>query len=142
MHIAEKEIEVRYAETDQMGVVYHANYLAWLEVGRAEFVKDLGLSYVDMEAAGIISPIVSVEMKYKRPTKYGDVVRVRTRIHKLSSLGVTYAQEVVNQADEVCLTAIIVTICVNKESFKPISFRRLFPEWFARYEEAYQKEEA
>ena len=75
MFIAENEIEVRYAETDQMGVVYHANYLIWMELGRTKLINDLGFYYADMEADGILSPVMDIQASYKTPVRYGDKVK-------------------------------------------------------------------
>lgn len=65
MFIAENEIEVRYAETDQMGVVYHANYFIWMELGRTKLINDLGFYYADMESDGILSPVMDIQASYK-----------------------------------------------------------------------------
>lgn len=68
MHVSKTEIEVRYAETDQMGIVYHANYLVWMEVGRTALIKDLGFLYSDMEKKGVLSPVVDINISYKNPS--------------------------------------------------------------------------
>ena len=65
MLVSKKEIEVRYAETDQMGVVYHANYLVWMEIGRTQFISDLGFSYAQMERDGVLSPVIDIQASYK-----------------------------------------------------------------------------
>lgn len=65
MIISSREIEVRYAETDQMGVVYHANYLVWMELGRTQLIKELGFNYAEMEKDGIISPVLDIQASYK-----------------------------------------------------------------------------
>ncbi len=66
MHVSKKEIEVRYAETDQMGIVYHANYLVWMEVGRTALIKELGFLYKDMEDRGVLSPVLDISISYKK----------------------------------------------------------------------------
>ena len=68
------EIEVRYAETDKMGVVYHANYLVWLEIARTKFLENLGFPYVEFEKLGYISPVVSCNLHYGLSCTYGDTV--------------------------------------------------------------------
>ncbi|MCA9724830.1 MAG: hypothetical protein KC452_06005, partial [Kurthia sp.] len=70
MYISEKEIEIRYAETDQMGVVYHANYVIWLEMGRTQLIKDLGFSVTELEDAGYVSPVMNVNISYKAALRY------------------------------------------------------------------------
>src|SRR5256714_2294077 len=79
--VNETRIRVRYAETDQMGVVYHANYFIWFEVGRVEFMRQLGFSYREMEANdGCCIAVVDARCRYKAPARYDDEVVVRTRL--------------------------------------------------------------
>jgi acyl-CoA thioester hydrolase len=78
MNFYEFNVRVRYAETDQMGVVYHGNYAQYFEMGRVEWLRNLGVSYKSMEEAGIMLPVVSLTMNYKKPARYDDLLRVRT----------------------------------------------------------------
>src|SRR4051812_4261863 len=73
-------IRVRYHETDQMGVVYHTNYLNWFEIGRTELIRELGMTYQQIEEKGIILPLLEVGMKFKQPARYDDIICIRTRI--------------------------------------------------------------
>jgi acyl-CoA thioester hydrolase len=75
---ARVRLRVRYAETDQMGVVYHANYFVWFEVGRTELLRTLGWSYREMEAAGYSLPVISASCQYHRPARYDDDLEVVT----------------------------------------------------------------
>ncbi len=92
------ELRVRYAETDRMGVVYHANYLAWCEVGRTEFVRAAGMSYRDMEAAGVALAVIDASLRFHAPATYDDVVRVATRVSDVRSRTVTFDYEISNAA--------------------------------------------
>lgn len=74
----EFRVRVRYAETDQMGVVYHGNYAQYFEMGRVEWLRNLGVSYRSMEESGIMLPVVSLTMNYKKPARYDDLLTVRT----------------------------------------------------------------
>ena len=65
-----REIEVRYSETDQMGVVYHSNYLVWMEIGRTNFLKDVGFNMMDFEKIGYLFPVYSMEIKFLNPMEY------------------------------------------------------------------------
>lgn len=134
MFIAENDIEVRYAETDQMGVVYHANYLIWMELGRTKLIEDLGFRYADMEAVGILSPVMDIQASYKSPIRYGDKVKVRTWIDMYDGLRVVYNYEIVNGKGEVAATGHSSHVCVKKDSFRPISIKRMFPDWHEAYE--------
>ena len=77
-------IRVRYAETDQMGVVYYANYLVWFEVARADLLRSLGWSYREMEAAGIALPVIEAHCQYLRPARYDEEIEVKTEGRMLS----------------------------------------------------------
>ncbi|WP_153124307.1 acyl-CoA thioesterase [Peribacillus tepidiphilus] len=134
MYISEKEIEVRYAETDQMGVVYHANYLVWMELGRTKIVKDLGFNYTDMEKDGVISPVLNVNINYLKSVRYGENVKIKTWIEKYDGIRTTYGYEIVNEKNEICATATSDHVCVKKENFRPISIKRLYPDWHEVYE--------
>ncbi|WP_377889130.1 acyl-CoA thioesterase [Alkalihalobacillus sp. R86527] len=139
MFISTTPINVRYAETDQMGVVYHANYLIWFELGRTTLINDLGFHYADMEKEGILSPVVDIEASYKRPVRYGDEVRVNTWVEHYDGLRVVYGYEVMKEDDTVCVTGKSVHTCVKKETFRPISIRKRFPEWHKEYEKVKKK---
>lgn len=85
---------VRYQESDQMGVVYHANYVNWFEIGRTEMIRSLGLSYRSMEEQGVLLPVIGLDLKYKLPAKYDDYITVWTRINNFSSVRLHYEYEV------------------------------------------------
>ena len=72
------QVRVRYAETDQMGVVYHGNYAQYFEMGRVEWLRNLGISYKWMEDNGVMLPVVSLQMNYKKPARYDDLLTVKT----------------------------------------------------------------
>ena len=78
MFVSEKEIEIRYAETDQMGVVYHANYVIWLELGRTQLIHDLGFSVTKFEEDGYLSPVMNINVSYKAAMRYGEKAIIRT----------------------------------------------------------------
>jgi acyl-CoA thioester hydrolase len=71
-------VRVRYADTDQMGVVYYANYLVWFEIGRTEWLRDAGWNYRDMEEAGISLPVIEAHCEYRQPARYDDEIEIRT----------------------------------------------------------------
>ncbi|WP_019241388.1 MULTISPECIES: acyl-CoA thioesterase [Bacillus] len=134
MFISKKEIEVRYAETDQMGIVYHANYVIWLELGRTQILKDLGFNYADLEKDGILSPVLDVNISYKKPVTYGEVATVYTWIEEYNGIKTIYGYEILNSNGEVAVTATSSHVCVKKESFRPISVKRRYPELHEAYE--------
>ena len=83
MYITETQIRIHYALTDQMGVVYHGHYAQFYEIGRGEAIRDLGYSYKDIEAMGIIMPVVDVHSRFFRPAKYDDLITVKTTLKEL-----------------------------------------------------------
>lgn len=136
MLVSTKEIEVRYAETDQMGVVYHANYLIWMELGRTQLIKDLGFNYAEMEKDGIISPVLDIQASYKKPLHYGETAIVKTWIEEYDGLRVSYGYEIYTEDEEIAVTGISKHVCVKKESFRPISIKKHYPNWHEAYENA------
>jgi len=95
------EIRVRYAETDQMGVVYHTHYLVWCEVGRTDLIRQLGGSYADVERAGVRLAVADAEIRYAAAARYDEVVRIRTRVERVQSRTVTFSYALSRVADEV-----------------------------------------
>jgi acyl-CoA thioester hydrolase len=101
---AEARVRVRYAETDQMGVVYHANYLIWFEVGRVEFIRQLGLDYKSMEQEeGALIAVVEATARYKAPARYDDELVVRTSLSSMRSGVIRFKYVVVRAVDEAVL---------------------------------------
>ena len=84
------EFRVRYGETDQMGVVYHAEYLAWCEMGRTEYIRALGLPYAEMERRGTALAVAEASLRYHSPARYDEVVRVRTTLGRVGSRAVEF----------------------------------------------------
>ncbi|MFM7672008.1 MAG: acyl-CoA thioesterase [Bacteroidota bacterium] len=104
----ETSIRVRYAETDQMGVVYHGHYFPFLESGRVEAIRSLGISYADLEKMGITMPVVEVQVKYLRPARYDDLICVRTSLPQLpSGHRIEFHQEIYRGPDELLLKAVV-----------------------------------
>jgi len=98
MFTSEMRIRVRYAETDQMNVVYHGNYAQYFEVGRVEAIRQLGISYKDMEATGTIMPVVEWTAKFLRPAHYDDLLTIRTILKELPvDHKIEFQQEVYNE---------------------------------------------
>lgn len=90
------EVRVRYAETDQMGVVYHANYLVFCEIGRTDFIRQLGRSYADVEAAGVRLAVSDLSFRYHAPARYDDRLDVATSLAEVRSRAVTFDYVITN----------------------------------------------
>ncbi|CAM4012461.1 acyl-CoA thioesterase [Lederbergia lenta] len=136
MLITEAKIEVRYAETDQMGIVYHANYLVWMEIGRTKLIEELGFNYAEMEKDGILAPVIDVHVTYNYPAKYGDTITIKTWIENYDGLRVTYGYEVFTGEGKLAVNGYTKHVCVKKDSFRPVSLRKTHPRWHEAYEKA------
>ena len=90
-------LRVRYAETDQMGVVYHANYLVWCEIGRTELMRELGFAYADIERSGIRLAVADLAIRYAQAARYDDPIRITTRVEAAQSRTITFAYEVARE---------------------------------------------
>lgn len=136
-YVSEREIQIMYADTDMMGVIYHGNYLKWFEVGRMQLIEDIGYDYVSMEREGYYAPVYNVDVTYRKALKYGDRASVRTWIEENTGIRTTYGYQVVNAAGEVCTEGTTTHIVVKKVDgeFKPVPFKKIFPDWFRKYEE-------
>jgi acyl-CoA thioester hydrolase len=94
------DLRVRYSETDQMGIVYHAHYLVWFEIGRTEWCRAAGLPYAEMERSGLFIPVTRAECAFRRRSSYDDPIRVLTRMTELGARGCRFDYEVRNTGEE------------------------------------------
>ena len=121
MNFHEFKVRVRYAETDQMGVVYHGNYAQYFEMGRVEWLRNLGLSYSFMEKNGVMLPVVSLTINYKKPARYDDLLTVRTIYKKQESVRIEFDYEIFNDNGELLTTGNSVLVFVDMKTGRPIS---------------------
>lgn len=98
--VARPRVRVRYAETDQMGVAYYANYLVWFEVGRTEWLRETGWTYREMEADGLSLPVIQATCEYKLGARYDDELEIRTRGTLVSPVRLVFEYEIVRLSDE------------------------------------------
>ena len=119
MYSTETQIRVRYAETDQMGVVYHGNYIPYFESSRAEAIRQLGYTYADMEKMGIIMPVIDVHCRYFRPAKYDDLLTVKAILKELPiHHKIEFHHEVYNEANELLVTGKIILYFMEAKGMK------------------------
>ncbi len=114
MKVSKSEIRVRYAETDQMGYCYYANYLTWFEVGRSALMRETGRSYREVERDGFILPVIEAHCNYKRPALFDDLVTIETWITCLKSRKVTFAYRIVRE-EELLVDGYTVHLPVNPQ---------------------------
>jgi len=117
----EIEFRIRYAETDQMGVVYHANYLVWCEVGRTEFIRARGLSYAEMERAGVGLAVADLSMRFHAPARYDDVVRVVTTLTAVRSRAITFGYVISSVGSGDRLVTAETTLIALDRAGRPVS---------------------
>ncbi|EFM09220.1 thioesterase superfamily protein [Paenibacillus curdlanolyticus YK9] len=140
-------LRVRYEETDQMRVVFHGNYLTWFEIGRTELIRYAGFAYKEIEAAGLLLPVIDIDCKYVKPARYDDIVLVCTRIVDFTSIRISFESQI-RRGSELGLTAgsrlesadalesfeLLAAggtrhMWVNSD-FKPTRLERAFPELY------------
>jgi acyl-CoA thioester hydrolase len=113
----EHRLRVRYGETDQMGVVHHANYLLYLEESRTRLMADLGCSYAELERSGWSLPVRRTELRFRAPAYYDEELVVRTRVARLGGASVTFASDVLRASDGALLASGWVELaCIDTRS--------------------------
>ena len=125
---SESKIRVRYSETDKMGYLHHANYLNYFEVGRTDFLRNAGLTYKEMEEDGILLPVVSINIIYKNPAYYDEVLTVKTFMREDPEIKVYFEYEVYSENSELICTGDSTLVFVDAGSRKP----RRAPDYFLK----------
>lgn len=120
MYQFETKIRVRYSETDQMGFVYYGNYAMYYEVARVESMRALGISYSDMEKAGILLPVLENWSKYIRPARYDDLLTIKLSLKEIPNLRVTFEYEVFNEEKKLINLGSTTLVFLEKKSGKTI----------------------
>ncbi len=125
----ETTFHVRYAETDQMGIVHHSNYVIWLEEGRSATMRALGTSYAAFEADGCYLAVSQAQVRYIAPARYDRAVTVRTRVSKIRSRTITFDYEIIDtQSGQLLVTAQTQHVCINRAGIVVT----ISPEWRRR----------
>ncbi len=131
--ITETRIVVRYAETDRMGIVHHSNYPIWYEVGRTDFCQEMGLPYSQMEAQGIMTPLIEVNSRFIKPARYEDELILRTRLLLVDGVRLKFGYEIYKMGESKPMnTGSTLHLWVDAQSFKPINLKSLRPELYAQ----------
>ena len=114
------EVRVRYSETDQMGVVYHGNYIPYFEIGRVEWLRNKGISYKIMAESGVALPIVSMNINYKKSARYDELLTISTTFKSQTTVKVEFECEIHNEKKELLTTAHFILVFVDLLTGKPI----------------------
>ncbi len=128
MYISELSIRVRYGETDRMGYVYYGNYAEYFEVARVEAMRNLGLSYKELEDNGILLPVYTYSVAFLKPAFYDDILRIKTKIIRLPQAKIEFEYETYNSSNELINTANTVLVFLAKENNRPIKAPDFFLE--------------
>ncbi|WP_373517657.1 acyl-CoA thioesterase [Pricia sp.] len=120
MNFNRVSFRVRYAETDQMGVVYHGNYAQYLEMGRVEWLRGFGISYKSMEENGIMLPVISLGINFKKPALYDDLITVETLLKKPPLVKIEFDYKIYNGKDEILVEANTVLAFIDKKTNRPV----------------------
>lgn len=128
---SQTELTVRYAETDQMGVVHHSRYFVWLEMARTDYIKSLGMSYDEMEKNGVMLPVTGVSCKYRLPAKYDDDIVITAKITRFTPARIEFSYSITRKGEtDILATATSSHGFVDAVTFKPLNFKRAMPEMF------------
>jgi len=124
MYINETKIKVRYVETDQMGIVHHSNYYPWFEIGRTEFIKEIGMTYSDMEAQNVMLPLVESSCKYIIGAKYEDELTIQTWIEELTGAKIVFKYQVVRDLDNKVIAKGSTTHAFVNKEFRVMNLKK------------------
>ncbi len=126
-------LDVRYYETDQMGIVHHSNYVRYFECGRTALLKEVGLPIEKIEEAGVMLPVVSVEAKYKVPARLGDTLKVVTMVNEVPRAKLVIRNEIYNPAGElVCLGSVTLGF-IDAMTRRPVRCPEMLVKLFEQY---------
>ncbi len=129
------KIQVRYCETDRMGVVHHSRYFPWFEVGRTEFFKSSGMSYDQVETQGILLPLVDCYCKFLQGAVYGDEVWIEVSLAELGVAKCKFSYRIIRVSDEALLATGSTTHGFTTPEFKPLNLKKSYPEIYHLLEE-------
>jgi acyl-CoA thioester hydrolase len=130
MFFSESRFTVRYAETDQMGIVHHSNYPVWFEVGRTDFIKQMGMPYSKIEEEGIMLPLIALTCNYKGTARYEDEITVKTSIKDFSKTRIVFYYEVYKASESRPITTGTTEHAWTNSKLRPVNLKKTAPELF------------
>ena len=113
-------VKVRYAETDQMGVVHHGNYPQYLEIARIDWLDSLGVSYKSMEEEGIMLPVFELNLKYHKPITFNENLKIETRLRETPNVKIIFDYNIFNEGGEKVTSATSILVFMDSKTRKPI----------------------
>lgn len=133
---SESIVRVRYQETDQMGVVYYANYLVWFEIGRTDYIRHFGISYRKLEELGLLLPVVDVQCRFLQPACYDDEISISTCLDAHNGSKLIFAYEIKRKPDQRLLARGSTTHLWTDRSLKRMNIKRKYPELYEKLKRA------
>ncbi len=121
-------LKVRYYETDKMGIVHHSNFIRWLEEARLDWLEQLGISFADLEKRGVVSPVMNVECRYKKPVFYGDTVKIATKLANYNGKTFDFIYSIYNAQSDKLVAEGRSTHCFTNLEGRAAVVTELFPE--------------
>lgn len=125
MYSYEHQLRVRYGETDKMGFVYYGNYASYFEVARVEALRNIGIVYKELEENGIMLPVLDLNIRYKKPAHYDDLLTIEVNVSKLPDVKIRFDYVVRNELSNILVEGSTNLVFVKKENGKPIKA----PDW-------------
>lgn len=132
--IAKTKILPRYAETDQMGIIHHSVYAIWYEQARTDFFNEVGIRYDEIEKEGIMTPLVELNCKYKRPAYYNQEVEIRTRIIELTPVKFTLEYNIYDLDENLINIGTTTLAWADRKTFKIVNLKKVKPEMYEKLE--------
>ncbi|GMQ55990.1 thioesterase family protein [Vallitalea sediminicola] len=137
MYIHETKLKVRYVETDQMGVVHHSKYYPWFELARGEFIKEVGMTYREMEEEGIMMPVLESWCKYIEGAKYEDEIIIKTWIEEMNPVKMVFNYHVVREIDNKIIAKGSTKHTFVNNNFKIVNIKKVKTEIWEKLENIY-----
>lgn len=132
MYTNKADIRVRYAETDQMGIVHHSNYFVWFEVGRTECIEVLGLSYQQLEDMGMMLPLVTCSCKFIEPAKYPEHLEIHTWVESIKAAKMVFGYHVIRKSDQKVLARGETVHGIVDNHFNILNVKKAFPKIYQK----------
>jgi acyl-CoA thioester hydrolase len=134
MDIKKYEHKVQYYETDQMGIVHHSNYIRWMEEARVDLMQQLGISMTEMEAKGIITPVLGVSCEYRSMTRFYETVLINVKVKSYNGIKLFLAYEIKDSATGIVRATGSSSHCFLSKEGSPVSLKKSYPELHRNFE--------
>lgn len=119
-HTKKTQYRILYADTDMMGVVYYGNYGRLYELGRTEMIREMGMPYIELEKAGIVMPVFSVESKYRKILRYDELITIETTVKTVPAARMEFFHRIFNEAGDLAHEAKVVLVFLDMKNNRPV----------------------